>query len=188
MRQQSALAAKKANGIPDFSGMACQSGKWLSPCTQHSLGHVLSTEYLPSLGLPIGKIPINWTEFSTGAPYRLATAAFALSGEAQGVGLVHPGAGMVSGGESSSPPAHTGRASRRWSQDLDSGAWEDKSQHALAETTEVWPDIRRNCFMMRTCPKKDIQSPCSLIFKTKLTEALSNLSGLSAHSALSRLN
>lgn len=70
----------------------------------------MSTEYLPSLDLPMGKMPINWTESSTEPPCWLAAAAFALSGEDEGAGLVHSGAEMASGEESSSPSAPTGRA------------------------------------------------------------------------------
>lgn len=63
--------------------------------------------------------------------------SIALSGELEGAGLLHPGAGMASGQESSSPPAPMGRPSRRWSRALHSEAWEDKRQQALAETTEI---------------------------------------------------
>lgn len=74
----------------------------------------------------MGKMPINWTESSTEPPCWLTAAAFALSGEAEGPGLVRSGAGMASGGESSSPSAPTERALKRWSQALHSGAREDK--------------------------------------------------------------
>lgn len=107
MRQQNTLTTKKANGIPDFCSMAHQLGKLLSPYIQHSLDCVLSTEYLHSLGLLMGKMTINWTESSTEPPCWLAAAAFALSGEAEGPVLVRSGAGMASGGESSSPSAPT---------------------------------------------------------------------------------
>jgi len=65
------------------------------------------------------------------------TSAFALSGEAEGAGLVHPGARVATWEENSSPPAPTGRASRRQRQASHSGAWEGKRQQTLAETTEI---------------------------------------------------
>ena len=59
----------------------------------------------------------------------------ALSGEAEGLGLVQPGAETSLEGPDSSPPARMERSARRQCQDLHSTAhWEDKRQGAEVET------------------------------------------------------
>lgn len=185
MRQQSTLAAKKANGISGFCGMTSELGKCCflyAALTGLCLEYWASAQFGPSNREDTNKL--DWVQHR--ATMLIGGCSICLVRRCWGIWACSSWSrdGFM---RRKQQPSSTYKEGIK---KVEPGPvqWNMGGQ----ETTGIsWNNRgmtrdKKKLFHDEDVPKEDIQSPCSLIFKTKLTKAPSNLSGLAAHSALNR--
>lgn len=137
-RQENALATKAANSIPHFCDIACQLGKWLSPCAQHLLGclkYWVPAQFGPSNKEDTNKL--DWVQHVL-----LAGQHSPCQKRLREAELLPPAAGMTSGGEGSSPQhlqeGHKENGGQGAGQEITGIVWNNKHMARYKKKTVSW--------------------------------------------------